>query len=271
MNLTPGQRLLGGEHRAYDVLGPWIETPHHAFCRARKPFWNYRHQDGRLYEAEADEALQVLIRIPRREAGQADLDLELECMARLGDGPGLPEVIDLFEPVDSGSETVPRLPVLVLADPHGDLLVDQLGTDANAAARRLRLLRESLVLLDALHQVGLHAGSAFDRSSIVIAPSGRWLTLGTDSIRPANSPDDTALDLRRWAALARPILGGIDADAGSLAATGDEFAWLAERLRRVEAGSATTIRDLMREDTGRGLSRIWNAVSARWSPRARPR
>ncbi len=198
MNLTPGQRLIGGERSAYDVLGPAFEVPEYHFYRARKVFWNLRPTDPILYEADPDESLGVLLRVLAVTA-PCDLQFELERVLSIPEAPGLPLPVDLLDTPDG--------PILVLTDCGGEPLPAGSVTDPGTLGRRARILREILELLAAFHGRDLVTGG-LALGDFREDPSGPWWFLRTDRVMASWTPAMLADEVGDWRSLAFDLLFG---------------------------------------------------------------
>jgi len=224
MNLTPGQRLIGGERSAYDVLGPAFEVPEYHFYRARKIFWNLRPTDPILYEADSDECLDVLLRVAIGP-GPRSLRFELDSVLSIPDAPGLPLPVDALETPDG--------PVLVLADLPGTPIALGPVADSVILARRVRILREIMELFAAFHRRDLVTGG-LDLGDLRVEESGRWWFLGTYRVAPTWTPAMLADDLTSWWSLAYDLLFGRRPTSGPEekppALDGPEVAALADTL-----------------------------------------
>jgi hypothetical protein len=242
-NLPPGTRLSAGERNVYEVVGVAWQGSRHTFIQARKHLWNYRFADRAFVEADEDERLAVLVRVPHAAGpGSGPLAFELDALS-LADVPWLPEPLDVIPAVEGGG------PLLVLSDPHGDRLSARPVAGWPDAAPLIRLARELLGLLDALHRHGLAAG-ALDPADLVLDRAGNLTYLGTDRIAPG-SPEAVGADLGHWAGLTARLLWSLRFDPpgtlpnwdraaetppapppladGPLA---DEYAWLAAHVGR---------------------------------------
>ncbi len=198
MNLTPGQRLSGGERAAYEVLGPAFEAPPHHYYRARKVFWNLRPADPILYEADADECLDVLLRVAIAP-GPCDLRFELDSVLSIPDAPGLPLPVDALE--------TPEGPVLILGEMPGRTIPSGPVSDPATLIRRVRILREVLELFAAYHRRELVTGG-LDLGDFRVDDSGRWWFLGTSRAVPSATPAMLADDLTSWGSLSYELLFG---------------------------------------------------------------
>jgi hypothetical protein len=274
MNLAPGHRLTTGDRTAYEVVGAGGTTARHAFHRARKRFWNYRDRDKTLYEADEDEALGVLVRVPRAledlgpgeglgrndpEGMRRDLDFELERVLDRFGSPWLPEPLDVVVWPVATPAGAAGVPLLVLADPHAEPL------GAVGAARPLlpllRLGRELLGLLDRLHGDGLVTGGLHE-DSLWLDAAGSWTLMCTAGIREPGDAEDLRADLRQWAEICRPILSRCRPEEREGRAR-EDFLWLAGRVQRVDEG-ASSAADLLRERApARPLASLRAAVG-RW-------
>lgn len=284
MDLTPGSRLRGGEQTIYDVGRAAWSTARHRFYQAQKVFWNYRDESKSLYEASRDEWLDVLVRAPilAGKPAQADLDaiaagtaFELETVLNRPAVPSLPLPVDLIEvstPASHGA--MMKVPLLVLADPHGTPLTSG-PPDSASRSQCLQLLDDVLTWVDVLHLAGL----ALDRmvpEDLFVHRSGGWTFLGTDHITLARLPDQR-LELDAWSRLACQVLSGNPDQVPGQCAEGDEATraeWarmtaLIDRCRAGE-GQARTVAEARsgpRPDQAgvrRGLAR-WTAWLPPWS------
>jgi hypothetical protein len=227
MNLTPGQRLESGERSIYQVEGRAFQVVRNVYYRARKVFWNYRDRDKALYEAAADEWLDVLVRVPYEldfveeadprdrhdpdaldaEARRRELEFEQEALARLG---GVPWFLEPIDRIDLSVETLAgpaTVPAPVLPDPHGVLLAP--GGGLVPLTRLIRLCREVLQMVEFLHGQNL-AHRWIAGPKLLIDPSGRWFDLATDSLARSDRsdvgwPNGTAWRMN-WAMFCRPIV-----------------------------------------------------------------
>jgi hypothetical protein len=262
MNLAPGQRLTTGDRTVYEIVGGGNVTARHAFPRARKRFWNYRDRDKTLYEADEDEALGVLLRVPRAVADlgpgegaggidfermRRDLDFELERVLDRFGSPWLPEPLDVVDWPAATPAGAAGVPLLVLADPHAEPLAAVAATRPLPAL--LRLGRELLRLLDRLHGDGLVTGG-LDEDSLWLDGSGSWTLMSTAGIRESTDAAEIRADLAQWAGICRPILARCRPDELEGSAR-EDYPWLGGRVQRVGAG-ASSAADLLSERASAG-------------------
>lgn len=214
MNLIPGTRLRCGEGCAYVCAQAAWTTSRHCFYRARKVFWNYHDEPKELYEADQDEWLDVLLRVPiltEQAAGQdgeayaGAIQFELEQVLSGPVAPWFPRPIDRIEAPALGADGSPApASVLVLPDPHGAPLSS--GPPAPGELPRLLcLLDELLMLIDCVRQAGLSLGP-IEPADLYVAPSG-WTFFGTDRVTQACSADQRG-ELLGWGRLACQVLTG---------------------------------------------------------------
>lgn len=201
MNLSPGLRLSNGAGADYDIVGAAWSTPRHEYFRARKVLRNFRYPAASLEEASPEEGLDVLI---RRTIG-ARAERERDLVFALPFGHWFLEPLDDLEMETPGHGSEGRESLLVLADPHAEVLKPAGSSVAESLSVRTRLVTEILTMLDDLHQAGLVATS-LDPTDFLLDPTGRWFYLGTDLIAesaPGRSPRE---DLGQWACLALRLL-----------------------------------------------------------------
>ncbi len=195
MNLLPGDRISSGSRTAYVINGSGRSVSRHRAYPARKVFWNARTQAGRieLVEADEEEQLAVVVRVPEDGGKRAIEDLRFEAgsVLSLPGAPGLPEPLDLM--AEEGRE-----PWLVIAAASGE----SLEARRLEGVQRARFLEELRGLLGIFHQAGLMAGP-LEPLDFVIDGSGRWTFLGTDRVSRAESSGAIAEDARHVETFAR--------------------------------------------------------------------
>lgn len=210
MKLTPGSRLSSGGKDAYEVLGTGWETARHAWCKARKIYRNFRYPDPNLYETDAEECLDVLVRgsrLPASGPEMPDPNQERETLAALPPAPWFLEPLDLLDPPSEGTNAHGSL--LICADPHAKRLSELTPLTPRSAGSVVRLLVEALTMLDAFHQAGF-AATTLEPDDFLLDDTGRWFFLGTDRIKRAEASEWFRADLTQWAALADGLLRGVD-------------------------------------------------------------
>ncbi|HMB05598.1 MAG TPA: hypothetical protein VKP69_17920 [Isosphaeraceae bacterium] len=210
MNLTPGRRLTRGERTAYELVETAWTSTRHTWMRARKVFWNFRYPGQVLVldEAESDEWLDVLVRVPHPTGSGGvlgDPKFECESVLALADAPWFLEPLDILDQPDAPGET----PVLVLADPHAERVGAGPPADPIEVMAHVRMMTEALAMLDHLHRAGLGA-SALDPEDFLVDPTGRWFFLGTDRIGAAGGASAMSNDLAAWATCVERLLGTTD-------------------------------------------------------------
>jgi hypothetical protein len=208
MNLTPGRRLTRGERTAYELVETAWTSPRHTWMRARKVFWNFRYPGQVLYEAESDEWLDVLVRVPHpTSSGGVPGDPKFECESVLAraDAPWFLEPLDILDQPDAPGGA----PLLVLADPHAGRVGVGPSADPIVVMTHVRMMTEALAMLDHLHRAGL-AASALDPEDFLVDSTGRWFFLGTDRIEAASEASAISNDLAAWATCVERLLGATD-------------------------------------------------------------
>lgn len=184
MNLSRGDRIEGGPRSAYVIAGEGRVVSRHVAYPARKVFWNARTAAGRveLFEADPEEWLAVLVRVPTGDAGPDCVRFEAETVLALPGATALPEPLDVIEDVPAGA-------LLVVSDVAGRPLSEACPEPSSRAA----FLDELRLLLDRFHDAGLVVGP-LDTSDFAVDAAGRWTFLGTDRVRRSASPADIRSD-----------------------------------------------------------------------------
>ncbi|MDB5349554.1 MAG: hypothetical protein JWN86_801 [Planctomycetota bacterium] len=222
MNLAPGTRLDLGDGSAYLLGEPLPGEFRLPWRRARKLFRNYRHADRSLFEASAEEALDVLIRGPG-PSPQA-IEFELKQVFSIPGTDSFLEPIDVIHD-DAGS-------FLVVADPHASPLREQ------PLAVRADVLGELNALLRLLSDYRL-IPDILDPADILVDRENRPWFLGTDRFLrvEANAFQRGLTQLsERWDDLVQPVM---------------PEGWKLSRASRRIPGSQTparmTLRDVLRK------------------------
>jgi hypothetical protein len=218
MILTPGQRLSTGEQRSYQVVGIAWETRRHTFYRALKLFWNARGEEHALYEAAEDEWLEVVVRCGRTAEPSNRTNrhcFERDAVLGLADAPWLPEALDVLDLPGSQPRGTAAEPLLVLAHPHGERLVDG-PPQPSALPRLIRFLQESLEMLEYFRGHGLRA-AVLEPEDFVIDSWGRWTFFGTDLVEPRSEGTLLANDPVIWGGFAGRLLTGRPLDSSGVA------------------------------------------------------
>lgn len=243
MKLEAKQRLDGPGRSAYEVQSLLRETPWYRLYDAKKVFHNFRYDDRQVYEAAADEWIDVLVRVCAYPDGA--LPAEIEKRRQLlryeatdvltGETGWLPQAIDWIEiPVPKATQAehvtppggLQREPALVLSRFHGPSLRAWRASLPALSPECLPLCLETAEILATLHHRRQCVGG-WGPDDFRIDAAGRLFFSATDRVVSAEAPEW----LRRFYPPSRYPVGyvapEIRAPDGAVDASTDLYTWAA--------------------------------------------